>query len=153
MNKPIKKFERLICSNRKAYFEYEILDTIEAGIVLIGCEVKSLIGHKASLDGAYGFIENGELWMHNAHIDEYVNKITFTTYNPIRKRKLLLKKAEIRKWAAQASQKGFTIIPLDFHLANGKIKVKLGIAKGKQLHDKRQADKKRDAAREIQQYE
>jgi len=152
MNKPVKKIDRILCNNRKAFHDYEILDTLEAGIVLIGCEVKSLMDHKASLDGAYAHIENNELWMNNSHIDEYKQRNTFSVYNPIRKRKLLLKKVEIRKWAAQASQKGFTIIPLDFHLTNGKVKVKLGIAKGKQLHDKRQSDKERDAKREIQKY-
>ncbi len=147
-----KSFERTLCSNRKAYHDYEILDTIEAGVMLIGCEVKSLMDHKASLDGAYALVEKNEIWMLNSHIDEYKNNNTFTTYEPLRKRKLLLKKTEIRKWAAQASQKGFTIIPLSFYVNHGKIKVKLGIAKGKQLHDKRQSAKQRDADREIRKY-
>ena len=144
------KSERILCQNRKAFHEYEILDTVEAGIVLQGCEVKSLRNHKASLDSAYAHVDaNGELWLINSHIDEYEKKNTFTTHEPKRRRKLLLKKREIQKFAEKATQKGFTIIPLNFHLTGGNVKVSLAVGRGKQLHDKRAAAKDRDAAREI----
>jgi len=141
--------ERILCQNRKAFHDFEILDTVEAGIVLQGCEVKSLRDHKASLEGAYAFIENGELWLVNSHIDEYKNVNTFTFHEPKRRRKLLLHRTEIRKFAEKATQKGFTIVPLNFHLTHGRVKVSLAIGRGKQLHDKRQDAKKRDSEREI----
>jgi SsrA-binding protein len=149
MNKPDKKFERVLCTNRKARHDYEILDTLEAGIVLIGAEVKSLVAHKASLDGAYAFVENGEVWLINSHVDKYEHKNTHSTYEPTRKRKLLLKKNEIRKFAEKAKQKGHTLVPLSFYMNKGKIKVQLAVGRGKQLHDKRQSAKEKDAKREI----
>ncbi|RDJ35426.1 MAG: SsrA-binding protein SmpB [Crenarchaeota archaeon] len=139
-----------LCQNRKARHDYQILDTVEAGIVLIGCEVKSLLDHKASLDGSYAIVEDGEVWLVNSHIDEYKNKSTHVQHEPKRRRKLLLKKREIHKFAEQAKQKGHTLVPLSFYLNNGKVKVNLAVAKGKQLHDKREALKKRDAEREMQ---
>lgn len=138
-----------LVNNRKALHDYAIIDTIEAGIILMGGEVKCVIDHKASLDGAYAYVENGELWLINSHIDEYKNNNAFQTYSPTRKRKLLLNKQEIRKFAEEAKQKGFTLIPLSFYFNNGKIKVKLALAKGKQAHDKRETLKKRDAEKEM----
>ena len=141
--------EQILCSNRKAHHDYEILETVEAGIILHGSEVKSLRDHKASLDGAYAFVENGTVWLINAHIDEYKNAALFSEHNPKRRRQLLLHRREIKKFAEKATEKGFTLIPLTFHLRNGKVKINLAIARGKQLHDKRQSAKKRDAEREI----
>lgn len=145
-----ENFTRTLCQNRKARHDYFILDTLEAGVVLLGSEVKSLMAHKASLDGSYATVENGEVWMVNSHVDEYENKNTHTqSYSPTRRRKLLLKKDEIRKFAEKAGQKGHTLIPLSFYVNNGKIKVTLAVAKGKQLHDKRETLKKRDLDREM----
>ena len=146
-------FEKILCTNRKARYDYEVLDTIEAGIVLHGFEVKSLRDHKASLDGAYAVVENDEVWLINAHIDEYKNtKNNFTKQEPKRKRKLLLHRSEIAKFAEKAEEKGHTLIPLSFYVSNNKIKVQLAVCKGKQNYDKRQTIKDRDAARELKDF-
>lgn len=139
-----------LCQNRKARHEYEILSTIEAGVVLQGCEVKSLRDHKASLDGSYALIEKGELWLINSHIDEYKQRNTFgPSYNPLRRRKLLLHKRELNKFGEKAAQKGYTLIPLNFYLKDGKVKVELAIARGRQLHDKRAAEKEKEVKKEL----
>lgn len=140
----------ILVSNRKAHHEYEISDILEAGIVLQGCEIKSLIAHKASLDGAYGIVENGEVWLINCHIDEYKDRFRLDDYKPTRKRKLLLNRNEIKKFGEKALEKGFTLIPLSIYIGgSGKAKVELAVARGKQLHDKRTAAKKKDAEREM----
>lgn len=139
----------ILVSNRKAYHEYEITDTLEAGIVLQGCEIKSLIAHKASLDGAYAIVEKNEVWLINFHIDEYKERFRLDDYKPMRKRKLLLNRSEIKKFGEKALEKGFTLIPLSVYISSGKAKVELAVARGKQLHDKRAASKKKDAEREM----
>lgn len=147
----------ILCSNRKAHHEYEILDKVEAGIVLIGSEVKSLRDRKASLDGAYAIVEDNEVWLINSHIDEYKNANSLFAHAPRRKRKLLLSRSQIKKFAEKASVKGFTLIPLTFQLTNvvrnSRVKVELAVCRGKQLHDKRAAAKERDLKREIRQGE
>ena len=152
-NKPSAKKEdakeiRMICRNRKASFEYEILDSVECGIVLTGTEVKSLRGGKASLEDAYARIENSEVWLHKADIPEYAmgNRMN---HEPKRKRKLLLRKQEIRKFAMRADERGFTLVPLRFYFKGDYAKVEMALAKGKQEHDKRETLKKKDADREM----
>jgi SsrA-binding protein len=140
---------KVVCTNRKARHEFEIIDTIEAGIVLHGFEVKSLRDSKVSLDGSFAVVENDEVWLLNCFIDEYTNRSTWGIYQPTRKRKLLLKKSEIRKFAQQASIKGFTLVPLSIYFKDGRAKIELSVCRGKQLHDKREALKKRDSERDM----
>jgi SsrA-binding protein len=137
-----------ICRNRRAYHEYEILDTLECGLVLTGTEVKSLREHAGSLEDAYARIEDGEVWLINSDIPEYTmgNRLN---HKPKRRRKLLLHRREIGKFAGKASQKGFTLIPLRMYFRKGLVKVELAVARGKAQHDKRQAKKKSEAQREI----
>lgn len=140
---------KVVCTNRKARYEFEVIDTIEAGIVLQGFEVKSLRDSKVSLDGSFASVENNEVWLINCFIDEYVNRSNWGTYNPSRKRKLLLNKSEIKKFAEKASIKGFTLVPLSIYFKDGRAKVELAVCRGKQLHDKRETLKKRDLEREL----
>jgi SsrA-binding protein len=137
-----------ICRNKRAFHEYAISDTLECGIVLKGTEVKSLREGTANLEDAYAKIDAGELWLIGSDIPEYTmgNKLN---HKPKRARKLLLHRREIAKFAGKASQKGFTLVPLRMYFKNGRAKVELGIARGKQQHDKRQDQKKAEAQREI----
>ena len=139
---------RDVCRNRRASHEYEILDRLECGLVLTGTEVKSLRDGHAMLEDAYAKIEDGELWLLGSEIPEYAmgNRMN---HKPKRPRKLLLHRREIARFAGKASQKGFTLVPLRLYFKNGRAKVELAICKGKQLHDKREAQKKAEAQREI----
>lgn len=134
------------CQNRKARYEYEVLDTIEAGIVLQGTEIKSIRQFHASLDDAYAVVQDGQLVLVGCNIEPYSHG-NIHNHEPKRNRKLLLHKREIRKFAEKAKIKGFTLVPLSIYLEKGIAKVELAICKGKQLHDKRQTIKDRDAAR------
>ena len=139
---------KLICRNRRAFHEYTIEDKLECGLVLTGTEVKSLRDGHSSLDDAYAKIEDGEVWLIGCDIPEYSmgNRMN---HKPKRPRKLLLHRREIAKFAGKAAQRGFTLVPLRMYFKNGRAKVELAIARGKQLHDKRQAAKKADAQKEI----
>ncbi|MFN0053652.1 MAG: SsrA-binding protein SmpB [Planctomycetales bacterium] len=141
--------DRPICTNRKARHEYEILDQIECGMVLTGSEVKSLRGGKVSLDEAYARVQNGELWLIGCDIAVYP-QANLLNHEPRRIRKLLLHRREIRKFAELASQKGLTLIPLSLYFRRGIVKVVVALGKGKQLHDKRETLKKKEAKREMQ---
>ena len=149
MSKKNKDDEReIICRNRKAFHEYEVSDTLECGIVLTGTEVKSLRERTASLEDAYARIQDGELWLVNCDIPEYSmgNKLN---HKPKRPRKLLLHRRELNKFAGKATQKGFTLVPLRMYFKNGKAKVEIAVGRGKQVHDKRQDQKKSEAEREM----
>ena len=137
----------VLATNRKARHNYQILDTIEAGIVLAGTEVKSLRNREMSIEDAFAVEHNGELFLHNLHIRAYSHG-NIHNHEPQRIRKLLLHKKEIRKLSAQISQQGLTLIPLDLHLRRGKIKVQLGLGKGKNVSDKRDSLKKKESDRE-----
>lgn len=137
-----------ICQNKKARFEYEILEVLEAGIVLKGTEIKSIRQFGVSLDGAFAVVMDGQVTLVGCHIDPY-KQGNINNHEPKRQRKLLLNKAEINKFAEKAKVKGFTLIPLSIYLKEGKAKVELAICRGKQLHDKRQSLKDRDAKREL----
>jgi SsrA-binding protein len=139
----------VITTNRKAEFNYHILDTIEAGVVLRGFEIKSIRDHKVSLDGSYAEVKDGEVWLVKCKIEPYENAKNVVV-EPERRRKLLLKKAEISKFAEKAEQKGFTIVPLRVIIKNGKAKIVLAIAQGKKDYDKRETIKKRDQQRDEQ---
>ncbi len=137
-----------LVSNRKARFNYEILDTLETGIVLVGTEVKSLRMHHASLEGAFVQEEKGSLWLLNCTIEPYKfgNIHNHVTNRP---RKLLVHKYETRKWAAKTAEKGLTMIPLRLYFKNGLIKVEIGLGKGKKMHDKRESIKERELKRSL----
>jgi SsrA-binding protein len=139
---------KLIARNKRAFHEYNILDRLECGLVLTGTEVKSLREGSASLEEAYAKIEDGEVWLIGSDIPEYTmgNRMN---HKPKRARKLLLHRREIGKFAAKASERGFTLVPLRMYFRQGRAKVELAIARGKQLHDKRQDLKKADAERDI----
>jgi SsrA-binding protein len=140
--------EKLVVSNRKARHQYHILDTFEAGLVLQGTEVKSLRDGRANLQDAFATFQGGELWLNNLHISPYEAGNRFN-HDPLRPRKLLLHKRELRKLIGQVEQKGLTLVPLDIHFRNGVAKVNLALVRGKKLHDKREDVKKRDAEREM----
>lgn len=137
-----------ICTNRKARYEYEILDQAECGVVLMGSEVKSLRAGKVVLDEAFGKMQGGELWLVNCEIATYP-QASILNHEPRRERKLLMRRRELTKFAEQAGHKGFTLIPLSMYFTRGIVKVKLAIGRGKKQHDKRDQLKKDTARREI----
>ena len=139
--------EKNITVNRKASHEYFILQTIEAGIALMGTEVKSLRQGKANLVDGYAKIENGEVWLVNVNISEYTQG-NINNHDPRRDRKLLLNRSEIRKLIGKTKEKGLTLIPLRLYFKNGKVKVELALAKGKKVYDKRHTIAKKDFQRE-----
>ena len=141
--------DKTICTNRKARHQYEILDQIECGIVLKGSEVKSLRDGKASLDEAYARVREGELWLVGCDIAVYP-QASILNHEPKRPRKLLLHRRELHKFAEQAGHKGLTLVPLSLYFLRGKVKVKIAVARGKKLHDKRESMKRAEATREIQ---
>jgi len=137
----------MVIQNKKAYHEYFILQTWEAGIVLVGTEVKSLRAKKCNINDSYAIVRNGEVFLINSHIEEYDHGNRFN-HDPKRDRKLLLNKSEIRKIAAKVKEKGLTLVPLKIYFKNGKAKVELGLAKGKHLYDKRETIANKDFMRE-----
>jgi SsrA-binding protein len=137
-----------IVTNSKARRDYHIIETFEAGIVLRGTEVKVLRAGRGQIADAFARVENGEVFLHNAHIDEYSHG-NLENHKPKSVRKLLLHKSEIRKLFELASVKGNALVPLSFYWKNGKVKVALGVGKGKQQFDKREDLKKRDSEREM----
>ena len=139
--------------NRSAYFEYYIDDKYVAGISLLGTEVKSLRDGKASFNDSYCLFNNGELWLKSMHIAEY-SQGTVNNHDPLRDRKLLLNKREMRKWENRLKkEKGYTIVPLRLFMnEKNLVKLEIGLGKGKKLHDKRESIKQRDSDRELQRY-
>jgi SsrA-binding protein len=137
-----------IAHNSKAKRDYHILDTFEAGIVLKGSEVKALRAGKAQINDAFARVEKDEVWLYNAHIDEYLQANRFG-HSPKAPRKLLLHRSEIRKLFGLASVKGNTLFPLSFYWKNGKVKVAIGVGKGKAEFDKRDDIKQRESDREL----
>lgn len=149
MAREARRADRVVTSNRRAFHEYFIDDTIEAGIALQGTEIKSIRDGKISISEAYARIQDGELWLIGATIQPYTHG-SFANHDPDRPRKLLVHKSQIRQMRAELEQKGKTLIPLRVRLQDGRAKVDIGVAKGKQLRDKRQTEADRDAKREIQ---
>ena len=143
-----KEAVKVLAQNRKARFSYEILESFEAGIVLTGTEVKSARQGRVNLQDAYASVEKGEVFIKGMHISPYDQGNRFNP-DPLRKRKLLLHKREIRKLAVSVQQEGLTLIPLRLYLKRGLIKLELAIAKGKKLYDKRESIKKRETEREL----
>jgi SsrA-binding protein len=139
---------KVIASNRRARHDYTILDTYEAGVVLVGTEVKSLRLGRASLADAFATVDDGEVWLRGLHIPEY-DRGTWTNHEPRRTRKLLLHKQEILRLIGKTKESGLSLVPLAMYFKDGKVKVELGLARGKKAYDKRQAIAKRDAEREM----
>ena len=153
-NKPPKTEEKeerreSIAKNRRARFDYTILDTWEAGIVLTGSEVKSLRDGKANITDAYAILKDGEVYLLNLHVSPY-EKASFFNHEPTRTRKLLLHKKEIKKLIGSVERQGLTLIPLELYFKRGRAKVAIALGKGKQSHDKRADIKKKDDEREMQ---
>ncbi len=143
------KHHTVYSNNKKAFFNFEILETLEAGIVLEGFEVKSIKQGTASLDGAYIIVRGGEAFILKAHVPPYQNLNTPKEYDSLRNRKLILHKEEIKKLADIESGKGKSIIPLSLYNNKNRIKVEIAVVRGKKKHDKRETIKKRDTDREI----
>ncbi len=141
--------ERLISQNRSARHDYEVLDTLECGIVLVGSEVKSLRSAHVSLDEAYARIKGGEVWLVGCDIPEYLQANRFN-HEPRRPRKILMHRREIKKFASKAYETGLTLVPLKLYFKKGKAKLLLGVCRGRKTHDKREKLKKRSVERDIQ---
>lgn len=140
--------ERVVAVNRAARHEYEVLETLECGIALVGSEVKSLRQGKLSLEEAYGRVKSGEVWLVGCDIPEYTQANRFN-HDPRRPRKLLLHRREIRRFASKAYEKGLTLVPLKLYFKNGKAKLLLGMCRGRKLHDKREKMKKETMRRDM----
>jgi len=138
-----------VASNRKARHDYEILDTFEAGIQLVGSEVKSLRAAQVQLRDSYARVDGGEIWLHGVHISPYLLAGAYGAADPDRKRKLLMHRKEIELLGQRTSQEGLTLVPLSIYFKEGRAKVSLGLARGRKLWDKRAAIAKRDAEREL----
>ena len=144
-NVPVK----IISVNRQAYHDYFVESTIEAGISLVGTEIKSIRDGKVNLRGAYAIARNGELWLENTHIAVYEHGNRYN-HEPLRNRKLLLHRREIEQLQAKVATKGLTLIPLKLYLKGGKAKIELCLCRGKKLYDKREAIAERDVKREME---
>jgi SsrA-binding protein len=145
---PREQGVKVIARNRRARYDYHVEDTLEAGLVLTGTEVKSLRAGRASLTEAFAQLSGDELWLHGLHIPEYAQG-TWTNHEPRRTRKLLLHRKEIDRLASQVAERGFTIVPLSLYFSGGRAKVELALARGKRTYDKRRELARRDAAREV----
>ena len=139
--------QKNIAENRKAFHDYHIIETFEAGIVLVGTEVKAIREGSANLRDSFARIEGAEVWLYNAHINPYSHR-GYASHEPTRRRKLLLHRQEIRKLIGKTVEKGMTLVPTRMYFQNGHVKVAVALAKGKQAHDKRETIKRREADRE-----
>ena len=144
-----KNHIKIVTNNKKASFNYFLDEFFECGLVLTGTEIKSIRNHNPSLSDSYALIRNGEAFLINMNIPVY-DKGNIFNHEPLRQRKLLLHKEEIKRLDRKVQEKGFTLIPLDFYLKNGRVKVKLGVCKGKKQFDKRSDIKERDIKRDLQ---
>jgi SsrA-binding protein len=139
---------KTIATNRKAHHDYTIMETIEAGIVLTGSEIKSIRAGEVSMSDAYVRPDHGELWLYNAYIARY-NAASYLGHEPTRNRKLLLHRKQIRELASQVKEKGFTLVPLRLYIKDSYAKLEIAVARGKKLYDKRDAINKRENARNL----
>src|SRR5919106_4097635 len=139
--------QRNIAENRKAFHDYHILETFEAGVALVGTEVKAIREGSASLRDSFARVEDGEIWIYNVHINAYSHR-GYSDHEPTRRRKLLLHRQEIRKLIGKTVERGMTLVPTRLYFKNGHVKVAIGLAKGKKAHDKRETIKRREAERE-----
>jgi SsrA-binding protein len=141
---------QVIAVNTKAYHDYLIRETIEAGLVLTGTEIKSVRAGRVNLREAYAKAENGELWLHNMHIAPYEAGDRWSPQNPVRKRKLLLHRTEIDDLDRQTRSRGLTLVPVRLYITRDRAKIELAVAQGKKMYDKRQAMAEKEAARDIE---
>jgi len=139
---------RVVCRNRRAHHDFEILHTLDCGVALVGSEVKSIRDGKITIEEAFARVQDGEVWLHNMDIGEYA-QASYLYHDRQRTRKLLLKKREIQKFAESAKQRGLTLIPLSVQFVRGLVKVTLAVAKGRKLHDKREKLKTAAASRDM----
>jgi SsrA-binding protein len=142
-----QKAERIVADNRKAFHDYHILETFEAGVALFGTEVKAIREGRVNLRDSFGRVEDGEVFLHNVHISPYSHR-GYSEHEPLRRRKLLLHKQEIRKLIGKTTERGMTIVPLRLYFRNGRVKVAIGLAKGKKEYDRRETIKRRETDRE-----
>jgi SsrA-binding protein len=142
-----EKAQSSIAENRKAFHDYHILETFEAGVALLGTEVKSIRGGNVNLRDSYARVESGEVWIYNVNVSPYSHR-GYADHEPLRRRKLLLHKSEIRKLIGKTVEKGMTLVPTRLYFKDGHVKVAVSLAKGKQDYDKRETIKKREADRE-----
>ena len=143
-----KETEQVIARNKKAYHDYFVLETYEAGIELYGTEIKSIRNGRVNLKDSFCSVDNGEMFAIGLHISPY-EQVNIFNRDPLRKKKLLLHKKEIMKLFGQSQQQGLSIVPLQLYIINGRAKLEIGLCKGKKLHDKREVAAKRDAERTI----
>ena len=139
--------DRLIADNRKAYYDYHVLETFEAGIALLGTEVKAIREGRVNLRDSFGRLDRGEVFLHNVHISPYTHR-GYADHSATRPRKLLLHKSEIRKLVGEIVERGMTLVPTRMYFKRGRVKVAIGIAKGKKLYDRRETVRRREAERE-----
>lgn len=151
MNAERDRQEKVVTVNRKAFHDYAVEETLEAGLVLTGPEVKSIRQGRLNLREAYARIDNGEAWLVGMHISPYQQAGRYEQHDPDRTRKLLLHRDEIRRLTQQTRAKGMTLVPLRLAFRRGRVKLDLGVARGKKLYDKRQALAEREAQRDVQQ--
>ena len=139
--------QKIIAENRKAHHDYHLLESFEAGVALLGTEVKSIREGGANLRDSFARIEGGEVWVYNIHISAYRNR-GYSDHDPTRRRKLLLHRSEIRKLIGKTVERGMTLVPVRMYFKNGRVKVAVSLAKGKKDYDKRETIKRREADRE-----
>ncbi len=142
-----QKAEKIIAENRKAHHDYHLLETFEAGIVLVGTEVKAIREGRVNLRDSFARVEDGEVYVHNMHISAYSHR-GYSDHEATRRRKLLLHKNEIRKLIGKTVERGMTLVPVRMYFKNGRVKVAISLAKGKKEHDRRETIKRREAERE-----
>ncbi len=147
-DKEAKVRNRLVCQNRKAYHDYEIVETFEAGMVLVGTEVKSLRDGRANLKDSYARVKKNEVFLYGLHISPYTHAY-YDNHEPERVRKLLLHRHEIKRMLGKTAERGFSLIPLKVYFSQGKAKVELALARGKKAYDKRESLKKKEGDREL----
>ena len=142
-----QKAEKIVADNRKAFHDSHILETFEAGVALLGTEVKAIREGRVNLRDSFGRVEDGEVFLHNVHISPYSHR-GYSEHEPLRRRKLLLHKQEIRKLIGKTTERGMTIVPLRLYFKEGRVKVAIGLAKGKKEYDRRETIKRRESDRE-----
>jgi len=147
--KAVPKSEfRLVCQNKKAYHDYDVVETVEAGMVLLGTEVKSLREGRANLKDSYAKVKKGEVFLYGLHISPYTHA-SYENHEPERVRKLLLHHHEIKRLTVKTQERGFSLIPLKVYFKMGRVKVELALAQGKKLYDKRESIKRKEETREM----
>jgi SsrA-binding protein len=150
MNEPKNEGFKIVCDNRQARFEYEILETFETGIELVGTEIKSVRAGSVNMKDGFALVRNGEIWLLNVHISPHLTTSHVFNHEPRRTRKLLMHRREINKLTGQVERQGLTLVPLKMIMKRGWVKVDIALGRGKKLHDKRETSRRRDDERDMQ---